>query len=389
VTAVPRIFALAPDRIARHLARRRREKDVSRIEIHLDETLMEILAKANELVPSEAGSILLDDPVPKAALGGKGEQDLIFIAAFGDRAETLLGKSIPAGRGVAGHVYHSAQPYFTSAVDRDPHFYPAMDQLSGFRTRSVVAVPVVIGEAACGVLELVNRLPFGGFVAQDLKLLEIFARYISSSIQNALDANRARELVRRDDLTGLYNDRWFNHQLSEEVERAERLELPLSLLFIDLDHFKQVNDNYGHLAGSRTLTEVGSIIADIVPDVATAARYGGDEFVIILPSYDARQAREVAEQLRLRLVDTTLLATAGDKGEEALGIKGVVTCSIGVASYLEHVANRGTLERRKNALIRLADTAMYEAKQGGRNKCCVALPEGEVSIPLWIPMKGK
>ena len=145
----------------------------------------------------------------------------------------------------------------------------------------VIGVPVVLGESVCGVLELRGRRidpnhPHAGdedldvegrlrYEARDLELLRIFAAYISSSIQNALDAIRARELARRDDLTGLYNDRFLYRRMTEEIARAERDGTTLSLLFLDLDEFKVVNDTWGHLAGSRTLREVGKLIGTALP----------------------------------------------------------------------------------------------------------------------------
>src|SRR5262249_55592332 len=142
-------------------------------------------------------------------------------------------------------------PYISDKADEDPFFTSEIDSMSGYKTGTVLCVPVIVGESICGVLELLNRRGGGPYVPRDLELLQIFAGYISSSIKNALDAIRARELARRDDLTGLFNDRFFHARLRDEIERAEHYATELSLLFMDLDHFKQINDTHGHLAGSR------------------------------------------------------------------------------------------------------------------------------------------
>ncbi|HWE29451.1 MAG TPA: GGDEF domain-containing protein, partial [Polyangia bacterium] len=206
-----------------------------------------------------------------------------------------------------------------------------------------------------------------------LELLRIFAAYISSSIQNALDAIRARELARRDDLTGLYNDRFLYRRMTEEIARAERDGTTVSVLFLDLDEFKNVNDTWGHLAGSRTLRETGQLIGASIPPGAVAARYGGDEFVIILPGADSPTAQAVGEALRRAIAATAFLTDAGEIGPGPAGLH--VTASVGAASYHEHVGPFGSLDRRQNALLRLADSAMYESKAKGKNRLTVAESE--------------
>src|SRR4029078_7157482 len=113
-----------------------------------------------------------------------------------------------------------------------------------------LGVPIVVGESICGILMLANRRTGGPYSPRDKELLRIFAAYMSSSIQNALDAIRARALARADALTGLYNSRYFHTRLEEEIARADREGTNLALIFIDLDRVKEVNDRFGHLTGS-------------------------------------------------------------------------------------------------------------------------------------------
>jgi diguanylate cyclase (GGDEF)-like protein len=338
------IRTLAPEEISRFLMRTRRDRDPERYEVRLDEHLREVLQRADDFVPSEAGAILLDDP--RAKLAG-GHARLTVIASFGQAQ--ALGTRVPADQGLVGKIYSRGQPLVADGV---------------------VGVPVVLGESICGVLELRARRGGEGYSPRDLELLRIFAAYISSSIQNALDAIRARELARRDDLTGLYNDRFLHRRLSDEMGRAERDGTQVALLFLDLDDFKRVNDTYGHLAGSRTLRELGTLLTFKLPPGAIPARYGGDEFVVILPGADIDAARHVAEEVRATIEETALLVGAKDVGVDELGLR--VTGSIGVANYHEHVGPFGTVERRQNALLRLADTAMYAAKAAGKNRVVVS-----------------
>lgn len=234
---------------------------------------------------------------------------------------------------------------------------------------SLLAVPVIMGNSICGVLQLVNRLNRTHFSDEDRNLIEIFAGYISSSIQNTLDGIRAKELARRDDLTGLFNDRYFHFRLRDEIRNACLKDKDLALLFLDLDRFKDINDRYGHLEGSRVLHEVGALLEKEVPKNAVCARYGGDEYVIILFDVDVIQAAQIAEQL-LRAIGTYTFLREGMYGP-SVNLRSV-TASIGISTLCEHVKAEHDFAKKANELIRHADRAMYRAKAEGRNRIVVA-----------------
>ena len=366
-------FSQAASEIARLLERQQRLDNVpDQVPVH--ELFQEILKVANQFVPSESGSVLIDDPAIKVnSQWEPADNELVFVACFGEKAERLIGRRIRADQGIVGKTYLTGEPAISSDVRSDEAHFKEIDREVQYETRSVVCVPIRIGRSTCGVLELINHRDKVTYENSELQLLEIFAAYISTSLQNVLDANRYRELAKRDDLTGLYNDRYFNQRLSEEVEKAESDGGDLGLLFLDLDHFKQVNDNHGHLVGSRTLREVGLILASTVtPDEATVARYGGDEFVMIVPSADIDAVAELGERVRTRISEAVFRIDQGSDDTGVLLQQGAITASIGVASYQELEFEPSLkLRHRKNEFVRSADQAMYKAKAMGKNRVCL------------------
>ena len=339
-------------------------------DVDLDLVLRQILQKAFEFVPSESGSILLDDPFRKVA--SRRDNELVFIATFGESSSNLVGQRLSARHGIVGRVYQSGTPYLSADAQSDQYFYNNIDSQIGFTTHSIVAVPIYIGKHVCGVLELINRLEGKTFTRRDMTLLEIFAGYTSFTLQNALDAKRAHELAKKDDLTGLYNDRWFHVRLNETLTAARASGKEAFLLFLDLDRFKVVNDCHGHLAGSQVLREVGFLLKRIVqhPD-ATVARYGGDEFVMVLPESSMDEALRVADEIRAAVESTVFLAREWGFSMPPLHLSGTLSASIGIAIYTPDPASNTAVELEKGELLRRADAAMYRAKSLGKNQCVV------------------
>lgn len=187
--------------------------------------------------------------------------------------------------------------------------------------------------------------------------LKFLQKHIKLGIENALKFLNAQELAYIDDLTKAYNIRYLYVSLENELKRAERFGTNVSVLFIDLDFFKKVNDQYGHLIGSKLLIEFTNEIKKCVRGIDIVIRYGGDEFIVICTETDVELAKKVAERLRKRTEECEFLK------KEGYSIH--ITCSIGIATYPIH----GTT---KTELIELADKAMYRGKELSRNIVCVA-----------------
>jgi diguanylate cyclase (GGDEF)-like protein len=340
-------------------------------DIDLDLILRQILQKANEFVPSESGSILLDDPFRKVAT--RRDNELVFIATFGHASRNLIGQRLSAKFGIVGQVYQTGTPYVSADVKEDDFFYAEFDEQLGHKTHSVVCVPIYIGKTVCGVLELINRLDGDIFTERDKTLLEIFAGYTSFTLQNALDAKRAHELAKKDDLTGLYNDRWFNVRLTETLSDARKSGNEAVLIFMDLDRFKAINDGHGHLAGSQVLREVGFLLKRIVQQGdATVARYGGDEFVIVLPNTKLDDGIAVCEDIRRTIEETEFLAREWGFSMPPLHLAGLLSASLGIAQHLPVTDSNESLDQEKSDLLRRADAAMYRAKSLGKNLVVVS-----------------
>lgn len=359
---------------------KREARSTEPYELDLSGIFCDLLSRANDFVPSEAGSIFIDDQT-----GSEVERpcvELVLIACFGEASDRLVGSRLASTRGIVGHVYGTGRSYLSANPQADPLFFSGFDGASRFRTRSLVCAPLIVEGQVIGVIELINRLGGRSFDQRDLMLLEIFAQTISVSVANAIDAYRSKEISKRDDLTGLYNDRFLHHSLEVIIEQAMASGQDVGLLFLDLDKFKSVNDVHGHLAGSRVLSEVGAMLRQILPGGAIGARYGGDEFIIVLPGASPQESFWVAETIRKNLESFVFLREADRRDPvnyPALHIKEVITCSIGVATLRSDVLSLlgpGIHPvAAKNELLRKADGCMYLAKQRSRNRTVTAWSE--------------
>jgi len=352
---------------------RKRKDEFSPEPIDLKDMLKKILLWANRFVPSESGSILLDDPILNEHRKKSGR--LYFVSCFGAGSKAIVETSLPVNVGIVGKTYTTGKPYISKKAQKDNLFYSGIDKKTKFRTRSIICAPVKIKGNTIGVIELINRKDGADYNKDDLTLLKLFAEYTSTLVQNSLDAKRFGELSVRDNLTGLYNDRYFYDRLTREISVAVRDGTDLSLIFFDLDRFKEVNDTHGHLAGSRVLTEVGILLTELLSkgeNDGIAARYGGDEFVVILPGSSLDDATAFSERLRITIRDFSFVRRRVPGIGKALKIRGQITSSVGVASLRENVRCTGTPDELRDALIKQADTAMYSSKQEGRDRTTVA-----------------
>ncbi len=245
-----------------------------------------------------------------------------------------------------------------------------MDGISGvdacriLKAREEGFVPVVLVTSRADPDARVEGLRIGAddYVCKPFEEEELLARVASMlRIKRTYDdvassRNRMAELAVLDDLTGLYNVRYLQQRFTEEWKRAERHREPLAIAMLDVDHFKLVNDQYGHEIGDAVLREMSARLKTSVRDTDVVARYGGEEFVVLLPSTQLAGALIVAERIR-KTINARRFETARARLE--------VTASVGIALY----PSRGVTS--KDQLLRAADTALYRAKEDGRDRICV------------------
>ncbi len=307
-----------------------------------------IMAKIQQLIPSEAWSMLMVD---------EEKQELTFELALGEKGRDVSSFRVKMGEGIAGWVAQTGKPTIVNDTSRDPRFARRFDSQTQFRTRSILCAPLISRGRTIGVVQVINRRG-GKFTQADLEVLLTLVEPCAIAIENAILFQRTEQLTITDDLTKLFNSRYLNLYISREIKRCKRHGIPLSVIFLDLDGFKGVNDAYGHLAGSRTLTEVGGILVEAVRESDILARYGGDEFVVVLPETPPSGALVIAERIRKAIESHSFLK---DQGLEAR-----ISASFGIASYPDHALT-------PEGLIQKADQAMYRVKERDKNGIEVAV----------------
>jgi len=222
-------------------------------------------------------------------------------------------------------------------------------------SRSLMLVPLTSHSTTIGVL-VAESNDENRFHDRDIQMLSIVARSAALAFENAELHKRTEELTINDELTDTFNYRYFVQKLQEEKRRAARYSSPLSLIMVDIDWFKKLNDSYGHEIGNVVLRRLSEIIKKCIRDVDVFCRYGGEEFVIILPQTPKVEANQIAERIRQQIERTVI-----DTGKPG---KLKVTVSVGVTSYPEN-------GKSQDDLLAVADQALYRAKGEGRNLVCI------------------
>jgi diguanylate cyclase (GGDEF)-like protein len=304
---------------------------------HDPDALHAVFARLGAAVPSQEAALVVYD---------QARRELAFRISHALRHGVIDGVRLHVGQGIAGWVAVHREAVRLDDASADPRHDPQLARRTGLVPRSMLCVPMVHHDRLLGVIQVINKLDGSAFDDDELRLVQTLADHAAIAIANASLYRQAQQAALTDDLTGLGNTRHLDRTLTALLDRGG----PLSLLMLDLDGLSAVVDRHGHLVGSRAVAAVGRVIGSGLRPGDVAARFGGDEFVVILPATDTEAACAIAEGLREAIV----ACTVPDDPEARL------TASIGVATFPRHATSA-------EGLFRAADAAMLTVKRGSKN----------------------
>jgi diguanylate cyclase (GGDEF)-like protein len=366
IIQLPMPLHLACHRLEEFRQTRRHRRELSFVQRRSDkiqdffEAFVNTIDSASDVSDRKAGLSRLIDKILDLM---KAEECVIYL--FGEGSSTLQRAYYTgniqdfdlferhANSSIVQKVLNSGSPYLNNHYSFE--LKVPFSKNSVF-IRSIVCYPLLRRGEKIGAIELVNKIS-GAFTKEDLALIEIMLNPLATAIQTLDTFERAERLTITDDLTKLYNYRYLMQYLEADVRRCLRYKKKVSLLFIDVDGFKRINDTFGHLVGSQALSEMGQVFRGIVRETDVVGRYGGDEFVIVLPETPLNGAMIIAERIRKKVEEFEFVA-------QNLSIR--LTVSLGVANCPKHTLTA-------EGLIKKADAAMYRAKELSKNSIKVAV----------------
>jgi diguanylate cyclase (GGDEF)-like protein len=288
------------------------------------------------------------------------EGETLRVRAFEGRLtpNLAMGSQLATGVGLAARALSTGKSVIENNVNSVDGY------IAGFaETQSEMCVPLIFFGEKLGVLALESARN-DAFERDDLQPLESVADICAAAIQNASHFDRMKQLAYVDGLTGIHNRRYFEMRVVEELDRAGRFQGRMSIIMIDIDNFKRLNDEFGHLLGDEVLRSVSTLMKQQLRKVDVVCRYGGEEFAIVVPETSGENALRVAEKLRRQV-----------ENHHFPGVPRKVTISSGVADYPTHGITR-------DEVVAAADAALYQAKQAGRNRVVAASTKREFSASI-------
>ena len=312
--------------------------------LDLEKSLYNIVTKISELIHAQRISIMMVDEKNK---------HLTIRASKGFDEDDASQVKVLLGEKISGYVAQTGKSLFIPDIEKNPQF--KKKNSPQYTHHSLICVPLISKNEIIGVINVSNKENSDTFTIEDFDTVSNFANYAAISIENSQQYMNVKTLTLIDDLTGCYNKRFYNDYIEKELERSYRYNRTMSLLMIDIDKFKDVNDTYGHYSGDLFLKEFCKLVVNSIRLPDMLIRYGGEEFIVILPDTSLDDACKFAERIRQTVEQTCLLPDIMQNK--------IVTVSIGAAEYKKKITSRELIEN--------VDHALYEAKWKGRNKVCL------------------
>jgi diguanylate cyclase (GGDEF)-like protein len=307
-----------------------------------------IMRRGSELIKAQHWSLLIKDEITGA---------LRFEIVVG-ADKTLFDPIILCpDEGIAPYVARTGFPMFVPDVTKEPLFNSKVDEKTGFTTRSIICIPLETHGKISGVIEIVNIEDMEFFSEKNYPILQILADYAAIAIENSRYMTKIEAMCITDEYTGLYNSRYMHDYLDRYFSVPKNLCGSIAVIFIDMDDFKTIVDTHGHLQGSEILKQIGLTIKAGLSGTDILIKYGGDEYIIILPGRNNEKAFELAQSVSKR-INTTEYRVEDGKAVH-------VTASFGIASAPENATE-------KKELLIAADNALFTVKSGTKNGISVA-----------------
>jgi diguanylate cyclase (GGDEF)-like protein len=337
----------ALDALQRHnhdLALLHRASQMVTATLDFDQVMNQLLRVAAEIVNGEGGSVWLWE-------SGGSTRLMCQALLHQSKIQTPVDLHLSTGDGIAGWVAKHGESALINDVNDDSRFSRKIGAILGITVQNIIAVPIQVRDETKGALVVSNK-NHGLFDENDLFLIQTLASTAAIAIENARLFAEVQRLSITDELTGVYSRRHFFTIAEQELQRASRYEHNFAVIMLDIDHFKQINDEHGHLVGDKVLKRLAVDLGKTVRGIDFICRYGGEEFIILLPESNLNTAIRTAERLREYVEDNPFVM-----GSETFKL----TISAGVANYSKESPDI-------ESLLMQADKALYKAKSTGRNK---------------------
>lgn len=316
-------------------------------ELQLEKLLRTALERAIRLAHADGGEVCVFDE----------EKQALRVVACHNLDKDYTGTWMSVGEGAGG----KAVALKKTLIIKDYDTWPGrMKAYGGVRIHATIVSPLMTGDRVLGTISILHFNEQNQFSKNDQYILSLFAQHASIALDNALLFEQVQKLARTDAVTGLYNRRAMREIGEYEIRRAKRLDLPIAVAMIDLDDFKEINDQFSHQVGDKVLKEVARLFRENIRNIDTISRYGGDEFVIIMPATNLQESRQAATRLK-HILESTPIGHDGNQFS--------ITASIGLSA---HDSNPPDLDE----MLRQADEAMYRVKNSGKNRIGVFQPGG-------------